>query len=79
MTRVLRSAVKKNQIKEYQFSNLSISKKLKTNKRIIKKKIIANSNESLQNDIWSISSVVSNIFKYVEKKDIINFNTVCKK
>jgi hypothetical protein len=78
MTRVLRSAVKKNQIKEDQSSNLSISKKSKTVKRNTKKKVLNKSKESQQNDIWSISSIVSNIFKYAEKNDIINFNTVCK-
>jgi hypothetical protein len=78
MTRVLRSHLKKNQIKEDQSSNLSISSKSKTIKRNTKKSVIAKSKENQQNDVWSINSIASNIFKYVEKNEIINFNTVCK-
>ncbi|KXN66385.1 hypothetical protein CONCODRAFT_11801 [Conidiobolus coronatus NRRL 28638] len=35
--------------------------------------------ENNENDIWNIGSIRSNIFAYTEFKDLVNFNTVCKR
>ncbi|KXN64565.1 RNI-like protein [Conidiobolus coronatus NRRL 28638] len=78
MTRVLRSAVKKNQTKEDLTSKLNACKNSKT-KRNYKIKVLAKSEVVQQNSIWNINSILSNIFKYTEKNDLIKFNTVCKR
>jgi hypothetical protein len=79
MTRVLRSATKKCQSKEELSSKLSISKKSKTIKRTFKKIIEVKNENNEENDIWNISSISSKIFAYADPKDLIEFNTVCKK
>ncbi|KXN64927.1 RNI-like protein, partial [Conidiobolus coronatus NRRL 28638] len=43
------------------------------------KKVVAKSKECLQKDIWSINSIISNIFAYTEFKDLVKLNTVCKR
>jgi hypothetical protein len=34
---------------------------------------------SEQNDVWNIDLILSNIFAYTNQKDLLEFNTVCKK
>jgi hypothetical protein len=79
MSRVLRLAAKKCQIKEELFSDLGVSKKSKTIKRRAKKLLEAKDGNILQSDIWNINSILSNIFAYTDCKDLLEFNTVCKK
>ncbi|KXN66860.1 hypothetical protein CONCODRAFT_11208 [Conidiobolus coronatus NRRL 28638] len=79
MARVLRSALKNSQIKEDLTSKLSVCKKSKVIKRNTKKKLVDKSEGSQQNNIWSISSIISNIFEYTDFKDLVEFNTVCKR
>jgi hypothetical protein len=38
-----------------------------------------NNRENQQNNVWNIKSILSNIFAYTDRKDLIEFNTVCKK
>jgi hypothetical protein len=78
MTRVLRSAVKKNLINEDFINGLRISKKSVTIKKSANKKISSKGKESNQNDIWGINSITSNIFAFIEFKDLVNFNITCK-
>jgi hypothetical protein len=35
--------------------------------------------KSFTSEIWNINSILSNIFKYTRHKDLVEFNTVCKK
>ncbi|KXN67429.1 hypothetical protein CONCODRAFT_10510 [Conidiobolus coronatus NRRL 28638] len=79
MTRVLRSATKKLQSKVDLSSKLSISKKSKTIQRKAKKGIEAKNEDNRQNGIWNINPILSNIFAYTDHKDLVEFNTVCKK
>jgi galactose-1-phosphate uridylyltransferase len=44
-----------------------------------KEVIEVNTKSSQKSTIWSISSILSNIFNYVDRKDLIVFSTVCKK
>ncbi|KXN65805.1 hypothetical protein CONCODRAFT_12510 [Conidiobolus coronatus NRRL 28638] len=78
MTRVLRSASKKVQPKVDQEKKLAVSKKSKVIKKGAKKTKI-NSKDVSSNPIWNINPVMSTIFSYVEHKDLIAFNSVCKK
>jgi hypothetical protein len=78
MTRVLGSEIKKIQDIEDSTSKLSISEYLnatKGNKKVAKIK----NKDKKQSDIWNINSILSNIFSYVDRKYLIEFNTVCKK
>ncbi|KXN65966.1 hypothetical protein CONCODRAFT_12299 [Conidiobolus coronatus NRRL 28638] len=79
MTRVLRSAVKNNRTKENLSSKLSVCNNSKTIKKNSKKKVIANIEESRQDDIWNINSIRYNIFEYMDFEDFLEFNTVCKR
>jgi hypothetical protein len=36
-------------------------------------------NENKKGDTWSINSILSSIFVYIDHKDFLEFNTVCKK
>jgi hypothetical protein len=74
MTRVLRSNIKKNQVKDGFVNELSIAKKSKTIK-----KTTSNSGQNDHNDIWNINSIFSNIFAFSDHKDLVNFNVICKK
>jgi hypothetical protein len=79
MTRVLRSAAKKIRNSKDLPSKLSINKKSKTIKRRVKALIEVKNEDVQQNEIWRITSILSNIFSYSEHKDLLEFNTVCKK
>jgi hypothetical protein len=79
MTRVLRSVTKKIQNSEDLSSKLSINKKSKTIKRKAKKLIEVKNEDVRQSEIWNINSILSNIFAYSDHKDLLKFNTVCKK
>ncbi|KXN66384.1 hypothetical protein CONCODRAFT_11799 [Conidiobolus coronatus NRRL 28638] len=79
MTRILRSTTKKIQNSEDLSSKVTVSKKSKTIKRSDKKDIEAKNEDSRQNDVWNISSILSNIFTYTDHKDLVEFNTVCKR
>jgi hypothetical protein len=48
-------------------------------KRKIKRVIEAKNDDSQKSSIWNIGSILYNIFIYVDRKDIIEFSTVCKK
>jgi hypothetical protein len=48
-------------------------------KSTIKKAIEVKNEDSKQNGDWSKDTILSNIFKYVNHKDILEFSTVCKK
>jgi hypothetical protein len=78
MTRVLRSASKKAQPKADQVKKLSVSKKSKVIRNSPKKTKVRGKDQS-PNPIWNISPVMSTVFSYIEHKDLITFNTVCKK
>ncbi|KXN66887.1 hypothetical protein CONCODRAFT_11175 [Conidiobolus coronatus NRRL 28638] len=44
------------------------------------RKVLEHSGESIKrNGIWNIDSILSNIFGYTDRKNLIEFNTVCKK
>ncbi|KXN65620.1 RNI-like protein [Conidiobolus coronatus NRRL 28638] len=79
MTRVLRSATKKIQSKEDLSSKFKFSKKSKTIKRRDKKVLEIKNEDNQQNEGWNISDILSNIFAYTDRKDLVEFNTVCKK
>ncbi|KXN65816.1 hypothetical protein CONCODRAFT_12491 [Conidiobolus coronatus NRRL 28638] len=79
MTRVLRSSTKMIQSKEDSSSKLSISKKSKTIKRREKKIVGIKNEDKKQIDIWNVNSIMSKIFSYTCLKDLVKFNTVCKK
>jgi hypothetical protein len=79
MTRVLRSAAKKGQNTEDLSLKLSVSKKPKITKEKIEKSIKTKIEDKKQNDIWNINSVLYRIFTYTDRKDLLEFNTVCKK
>jgi hypothetical protein len=79
MTRVLSSATKKYQSKEELSSDLGVSKKLKTIKEEGREFIGAKDGGIQQSDIWNINSILSNIFAFTNYKDLLEFNTVCKK
>jgi hypothetical protein len=79
MTRVLRSATKKILNSEDLSSKLSVNKKSKTIKTKAKKLIEVKNENTQQNRIWNINSILSNIFAYSDHKDLLEFNTVCKK
>jgi hypothetical protein len=49
------------------------------NKREAKEAIEIKNEDSQKSDIWNIRSILSNIFKYVDHKDMLEFSTVCKK
>jgi hypothetical protein len=78
MTRVLRSAVR-NKRKEESSSSLKVCKKSKVSKRRAKSSGEANIGENQRNYIWNINIILSNIFSYTEYRDLIEFNTVCKR
>ncbi|KXN65127.1 hypothetical protein CONCODRAFT_13395 [Conidiobolus coronatus NRRL 28638] len=79
MTRVLRSATKKCQSKVDLPSKLSISKNSKIIKKRAKKIVEIKNEVSRQSDIWNINPILSNILAYTDRKDLLEFNTVCKK
>jgi hypothetical protein len=79
MTRVLRSATKKDQNNEDLSSKLIINIKSKTIKRTDEKLIELKKKDKKQSDIWNINSILSNIFSYTDKKDLVQFNSICKK
>jgi hypothetical protein len=79
MPKVLRSATKKCHNKDDLTSKLSASKKSRTIQRRTKKAINAKIEDKQQNDIWNINTILSNIFTYTDQKDLVEFNTVCKK
>ncbi|KXN65622.1 hypothetical protein CONCODRAFT_12726 [Conidiobolus coronatus NRRL 28638] len=79
MTRVLRSAAKKIQNSEDLSSKLSISKKSKNIKKTDNKALEIKNENNQQNSVWNINTILSNIFAYTDRKDLVEFNTVCKK
>jgi lysyl-tRNA synthetase class II len=79
MTRILRSATKKTQSIEDLPSKLSISKKSKVIKRNRKIVIKSKDEASQQSGVWDNKSIVSSIFSFINHKDLVEFNTVCKK
>jgi hypothetical protein len=79
MTRVLRSSTKKIQSEEEKSSKLTIINKSKVIVRINKKVIVIKNETKQQNSIWNIESIMSNIFAYIEYKELVEFNTVCRK
>jgi hypothetical protein len=79
MTRVLRSATKKIQAKKDLSSKPNICKNSKTIKSNDKKAKEIKNQGSQKNDIWNIGSILSSIFSYTDRKDLVKFNTVCKK
>jgi hypothetical protein len=79
MPRALRSSVKKSQVKKDTINEVTTCRKSKSSKRSTKKKVASENKESQQNEIWNINSIISNIFAYIELKDLINLNTVCKR
>jgi hypothetical protein len=78
MKRVLRSATKKIQSKEELSPKQSISNNSKIIKTVDKEDKIDNE-DSKKSGIWNIEPIMSNIFTYIEYKDLVEFNTVCKK
>jgi hypothetical protein len=79
MTKVLTMATNKVQSREGLSSKLSISKKSRIVKRNDKKVVEIKNECRIQRDVWDIGSILSNIFTYVDRKDLVEFNTVCKK
>ncbi|KXN65819.1 RNI-like protein [Conidiobolus coronatus NRRL 28638] len=79
MTKILRSATKKFQNNEDLSSKLSISKKSKNIKKIDNKAIEIKNEVNQQDKGWNITDILSNIFAYTDRKDLVEFNTVCKK
>jgi hypothetical protein len=79
MARGLRSSTKKTQVKEKMSSKLSTINKSKTIKRAYKKAKDVKNEDNRQNVVWNFNSILSNIFKYADRKDVIEFSTVCKK
>ncbi|KXN65621.1 hypothetical protein CONCODRAFT_12725 [Conidiobolus coronatus NRRL 28638] len=79
MIRILISAIEMIQSKEDLSSKLSISNKSKTIKESDKKEVKIKNEDNQQDECWNITDLLSNIFVYVDHKDLIEFNTVCKK
>ncbi|KXN66017.1 hypothetical protein CONCODRAFT_12243 [Conidiobolus coronatus NRRL 28638] len=79
MTRILRSETKKLQNSDNLSSKLTASKMSKIIKRTDKKFLEINNEGNQKSGIWNINSIMSNIFAYTDRKDLIEFNTACKK
>jgi hypothetical protein len=79
MTRASRSPIKKIQSEEDLSSKLSINKNSKTIKRKDESIIEVKNGDNKQIDIWNINSILSSIFEFTDHKDLIEFNTVCKR
>lgn len=78
MARIFRTAAKNNQSKANSSTALGVNRKSVNIKKT--RKVVENSSEATKrNDIWNINSILSNIFSYTDRKDLIEFNAVCKK
>ncbi|KXN65967.1 hypothetical protein CONCODRAFT_12300 [Conidiobolus coronatus NRRL 28638] len=78
MTRLLRSSVR-NKRKEELSSKLKVCNKSNVNKKRAKSGRETNIRENQRNYIWNINIILSNIFAYTEYRDLIEFNTVCRR
>ncbi|KXN65968.1 hypothetical protein CONCODRAFT_80635, partial [Conidiobolus coronatus NRRL 28638] len=78
MARIYRTSIKNNQSKEDSTSNLGVNRKPANIKKA--RKLVENNSQIIKrSDNWNINSILSNILAYTNHKDLIEFNTVCKK
>jgi hypothetical protein len=79
MIKVLKFLDGNIQNKENFSSMLSICKKSKIIQKKDKNVLEVKNEDRKQSHVWSIDSILSNIFAYSNQKDLVKFNTVCKK
>jgi hypothetical protein len=78
MAKIYKTASENNQSKENSLSKLSVNRRSVSIKKV-RRVVEYNSESTKQSNIWNINSILANIFTYTDRKDLIEFNTVCKK